>query len=214
MQGGQQALAEYLKAAPYPEESRQAQASGIVFVTVAIDAKGQVEKVSSDAGIGVQNGHTTRIMPALRLAALNLLNNGPGWVPGQLEGKDRSTTSIIPLQFDAASSTISVVPGIRLFPEVPPTPLGGPEALLKLMAQQMRYPAQALRNQTQGKVVLFLEVSEEGRLEQPLVIESVSPELDAEVLRVAASLPPVFPALENGQPVRSFYLLPFTFSIK
>lgn len=214
LQGGQQALAEYLKAAPYPEEARQAQASGVVFVTVTVDAKGEVSKVGSDAGIGLQNNQVTRIMPALRLAAINLLSNGPSWVPGQLKGKNITDTNIIPLQFDAASGTVSVVPGIRLFPEVRPTPADGPEAYLKLIAQRLRYPTEALRKQAQGKVVLFLEVSAEGRLEQPQVIESVSPELDAEALRVAALLPPVFPALEDGQPVRSYYLLPVTFSIK
>ena len=177
LQGGQQALADYLKAAPYPEEARQAQASGVVFVTVAVDAKGQVTKVGSSAGIGLQNGQRTPILPALRFAALNLLSNGPAWVPGQLKGKAVAATTVVPLQFDAASGTVSVVPGLRLFPEVPPTAPDGPEALLKQTAQRLRYPPAALRSQQQGKVVLFLQVSEEGRLERPQVIESVSPEL-------------------------------------
>jgi outer membrane biosynthesis protein TonB len=63
-------------------------------------------------------------------------------------------------------------------------------------------------------VVLFLQVSEEGRLEQPLIIGTVSPELDAEVLRAATQLPSVFPALEQGKPVRSYFVLPFNFDIQ
>lgn len=214
LQGGQLALVEYLKAAPYPEEARQAQASGVVFVSVDVDANGHVSKIGSDAGIGLQNGQATRIMPALRFAAINLVSDGPAWVPAQEKGQNVASSSVIPVQFDAASGTVSVIPGIRLFPEVPPTNPDGPEAYLKLIAQRLRYPSEALRRQVQGKVMLFLPVSKEGRIEKPLVIESVSPDLDAEALRVAALLPPIFPALEDGQPVSSYYLLPITFSIQ
>ncbi|GAB2949569.1 hypothetical protein GCM10027048_13320 [Hymenobacter coalescens] len=213
-QGGQEALANYLKTAPYPEEARKAQASGVVFIQVEVDAQGQVEKISPAAGIGLQNGQATPIMPALRLEALNLISNGPGWVAGQAQGQPAAGSHIVPLQFDAATGTVSLLPGLRLFPEQPPVIPGGPDTYLRAMAQRVRYPAQAMRQHRQGKVVLFVQVSEDGRLEYPQVIESVSPELDAEALRVAKLLPPMSPALEQGQPVRSYFLLPFTFTIK
>jgi TonB family protein len=213
-QGGQEALAEYLKTVAYPEEARQAQASGLIVVELTVGADGQVSKVGTDNGIGLQNGQATRLMPALRFAAISLLNDAPAWMPGQLKGKNVPITIHIPLQFDAASGTVSIVPGLRLFPDEGPVIPGGPETLLRTIAKKVSYPAQALRNQREGQVVLFLQVSEEGRLEQPLIIGTVSPELDAEVLRAATQLPPVFPALEQGKPVRSFLLTPFNFTIR
>lgn len=213
-QGGQEALAEYLKTVAYPEEARQAQASGLIVVELTVGADGQVSKVGTDNGIGLQNGQATRLMPALRFAAISLLNDAPAWVPGQLKGKNVPITIRIPLQFDAASGTVSIVPGLRLFPDEGPIIPGGPETLLRAIVRKVSYPAQALRNQREGQVVLFLQVSEEGRLEQPLIIGTVSPELDAEVLRAAAQLPPVFPALEQGKAVRSFLLTPFNFTIR
>ncbi|WBO84627.1 TonB family protein [Hymenobacter yonginensis] len=214
LQGGQEALAEYLKTVAYPADAQQAQASGLIVVDVTVGADGKVSKVGTDNGIGLQNGQATRLMPTLRFAAISLLNDAPAWVPGQLKGKNVSSNIQIPLQFDAASGTVSIVPGLRLFPDEGPAVPGGPEALLRTMSQRLQYPMEALRNQRQGKVVLFLQVSEAGRLEQPLVVGPVSPELDAEALRVATLLPPVFPALEQGKPVRSYYLLPVVFEIR
>ena len=90
---------------------------------------------------------------------------------------------------------------------------GGREAISKFLSQHVRYPVEALRGRTEGKTLIFFEVSETGLVENPLVVQSVSHEIDAAALQAVAKLPPLFPALEEGRPVRSYQLVPLSFKI-
>lgn len=79
---------------------------------------------------------------------------------------------------------------------------------------QVRYPAEDIRQRRQGVVYAYLEVSETGAVEQRRSVGSVSPTLDAEVLRVLATLPNALtPPRLHGQPGRAGYVLPFTFKV-
>ncbi|SFQ24050.1 TonB family C-terminal domain-containing protein [Hymenobacter arizonensis] len=81
--------------------------------------------------------------------------------------------------------------------------------------RQVRYPAAALRGQQQGKVTAYFEVAENGAIENAEILTSASTALDEEVLRAVRSLRPAStPALLRGQPVRVFYVVPFTFRIQ
>lgn len=78
-----------------------------------------------------------------------------------------------------------------------------------------RYPPQALRNQEQGRVLVYFEVAENGVVENPQILASAGHNLDAEVLGAVRSLQPAdTPAKLNGRPVRVFYVLPMTFKIQ
>ena len=116
--------------------------------------------------------------------------------------------------FDAAAGTVSLYPRVRLFPDEPPTTEGGPQALSHFIGRNVKYPPAALRSRTSGTVRIFFEVSEQGRAENPLVLQSVAPELDGEALRVIGLLPPIFPALEKGKPVRTFFVVPVTYRMQ
>lgn len=88
-------------------------------------------------------------------------------------------------------------------------------SLASYLQRQVRYPPEALRNQQQGQVKVYFEVSESGAIENPEVVGSAGGALDSEVLRAAKSLrPAIKPALLNGEPVRIFYVLPLNFKIQ
>lgn len=79
----------------------------------------------------------------------------------------------------------------------------------------MRYPAKDLRNQVQGVVYAYFEVSETGAVEQRRIVGTVSPTFDAEVLRVLQTLPDArTPPRQAGYPVRVAYVLPLNFRIQ
>ena len=87
--------------------------------------------------------------------------------------------------------------------------------LVIYVQMNVRYPAEALRYQQQGRVYASFEVAETGTIEQAEILGTAGPALDAEVLRVVQRLPAAgSPALVQGRPVRVHYLLPITFKIQ
>lgn len=91
----------------------------------------------------------------------------------------------------------------------PPEPEGGWGALY----EAIEYPATARAKQQEGVVMVQAVVNKAGGLERPRVVMSVSPELDAEALRVVKSLT-FKPAVQNGQVIRSRIRLPIQFHLK
>lgn len=211
--GGQAALEAYLRTASFPEAARQANFSGVVFVAVKVDSLGALTSVKAQPG-PMAKEQLRLVQPALLSAAENLISKGPSWAPALKKGQPRNGSHLVPLVFDAAAGTIGVYPRVRLFPDEPPTIQGGPQALSNFIGRSVKYPPAALRSRTGGTVKIFFEVNEQGLAENPLVLNSVSPELDAESLRAVGLLPQVFPALEKGQPVRSFFVVPVTYTIR
>jgi TonB family protein len=86
--------------------------------------------------------------------------------------------------------------------------------LTDYLQRQTRYPAEALRNREQGRVLVYFEVAENGTIENAEVLESAGGALDAEVRRAVRSLQPAAtPALLQGRPVRVFYVVPVNFKM-
>ncbi|OON70509.1 TonB family protein [Hymenobacter sp. CRA2] len=219
--GGQAALEQHVKTKlPYPEAARQAQASALVFVRVDVDSLGQVTGTrlmtlmhDKQTPKG-QAAQAKQLQQELTDAALAGLRTGLTWQPGQRNSQPVRSNALVPVLFDGKAGTVGLLPQLRLFPDELPAVEGGNASFAQFLAQNIRYPADALRARMQGKVLMLFEVSETGRVENPLIIQSVYPSIDAEALRVAAQLPPMHPALEQGRPVRSFFVAPITFSLK
>ena len=96
-----------------------------------------------------------------------------------------------------------------------PTPIYSTPNLIGQIQRQTRYPGKALREMQMGVVYVAFEVAENGAIERPEVLGTVSPELDSETLLVVSSLPAATaPALLQGRPVRVAYVLPITFKIQ
>lgn len=88
-----------------------------------------------------------------------------------------------------------------------------PENLKRFLAEQIRYPQESIENYIQGTVYTLFIVSETGTIECVHLVVGVSPEINAEALRVAKLLPQFTPAKKNGKNVSSFYSLPIKFKL-
>lgn len=84
---------------------------------------------------------------------------------------------------------------------------------LSFIAQNVHYPASAYKNGIQGKVFVQFVVGRDGRLSNEQIVRSVSPELDAEAIRVVKMSPPWRPGIQNGQPVSVIFTVPITFRL-
>ncbi|WP_162910838.1 TonB family protein [Hymenobacter oligotrophus] len=218
--GGQAALEAHLKSnLNYPEAARRQKASMLVFVQADVNEHGQLIAARPLSGFGAKaqlatNGQTKRELQELLDAAGAAFKPTHAWQPAQQKGKPAAGSVVVPVVLNGTTGSAELLPYVHLFPSEPAVPVGGKEEQFGFMAKNMRYPTGALRRQTQGEVKVLVEVDEAGQLSNATVIQSVSPELDAEALRVTALMKPMHPALERDLPVRSFVVLPFTFTIK
>lgn len=95
-------------------------------------------------------------------------------------------------------------------PEFP----GGIRKLLDLLNKSIVYPQAAIDAEIQGRVIVQFIVEKDGMPGNFEVMCPVSPELDAEVLRVLKLMPEWKPAMKNGQAVRCKLTVPVTFRLQ
>jgi TonB family protein len=91
---------------------------------------------------------------------------------------------------------------------------GGDAALLNYLAEHSVYPENAKKNGIQGKVVIRFCVTASGAVTRVGVLKGVDPELDAEAVRVAKTLPAFTPGKQDGRDVPVWFMVPITFALK
>ena len=97
-------------------------------------------------------------------------------------------------------------------PDKAPAFPGGAAALGVFFQQHAAYPDAARARHLSGNVLLTATVGVDGRVSDAKVVQSLSPECDAEALRAAALLPPWQPATRKGVPVPVLIQLPVPFA--
>lgn len=94
-----------------------------------------------------------------------------------------------------------------------PTFKGSHEGFAQYLASNLHYPALDREKNVQGRVVVFFIVEKDGSLSNIKAIESVSPNMDAEAIRVIKDAPKWIPGTKFGRPVRAPYTMPINFSL-
>lgn len=90
---------------------------------------------------------------------------------------------------------------------------GGQAAMMKFIADSLRYPSVAFENGIEGRVIVKFVVDCEGNIVNPLVVRSVDPLLDREAIRLVKSMPKWIPGKQNGKPVSVVYFVPVRFKL-
>ena len=98
--------------------------------------------------------------------------------------------------------------------EEPTTFPGGDAALMQWLSKNIKYPAIAQENGTQGRVTVRFVVERDGSVSNAEVIRGVDPYLDKEALRVVNSMPKWNPGKQRGKAVRTRIILPVTFRLQ
>ncbi|MBO5979231.1 MAG: TonB family protein [Bacteroidales bacterium] len=86
--------------------------------------------------------------------------------------------------------------------------------LQKWVYQYLRYPAEAVRDGVQGRVMIEFVIEKDGSVTDVHVVKGVSEELDAEALRVVAASPKWKPGRVNGNKVRTSLTIPVEFKLE
>jgi len=92
---------------------------------------------------------------------------------------------------------------------VDPSFPGGQKAFYKFLSKNLKYPEKD--RETYGTVIINFFIEKDGSLTGIKVAKSLSPDLDAEALRVIKKSPKWIPAMKNHKPVKVQYKVPINF---
>ena len=226
--GGQTGLMEFIaKNLRYPVKAQKEGIQGRVI------ARFIVEKDGSVSNLAVARRSASSELDA---EAIRVLSTMPKWTPGKQRGKEVRVKYTVPIAFKLSGPEVEEIKDSKLMEvvvvgyapkddvitpevvlesaEIMPKYPGGASGLMSYLARNIKYPCDAQQSKTQGRVVIQMIVNKDGHVINPKVIQSVSPSLDAEAIRVVMGMPRWEPGKNDGQTVAVQYTLPITFKLQ
>ena len=151
---------------------------------------------------------------------VRVIRSMPKWLPGQMSDMPVRVKFTIPVTFKMAELTpqkdsvlVQKDDGFKksLMEENPAFP-GGQPALQQFLANNIRYPIDALIENIGGTVLVEFMINQDGSISDIEVVKSSGNKLlDKEGIRVVKSMPRWILGKKNGEPVRAKYSLPIQF---
>jgi len=94
-----------------------------------------------------------------------------------------------------------------------PQPQDGEKGMFEFLARNLKYPVEMQKQGIQGKVILRFGIEQDGKIADVEVLRSVKYELDKAAIWVVKSFPKFIPGTQDGEFVRSYYILPVEFRL-
>ena len=96
--------------------------------------------------------------------------------------------------------------------ELPMYP-GGIDGLMGFLSSHVHYPAEAVKDSIEGRVLVRFIVERDGSISNIEIAKHAHPLLDAEAIGVIHQMPKWDPGIKDGKPLRCRFTLPITFRI-
>lgn len=191
----------------YPQEALRQNITGKVVVQFIITTEGKVSDVEVIKGVH----------PLLDAEAVRVVSSSPAWEPVTMNGKKVNVEFVQPVVFRIAKKTDDSGPLVHArFSH------NGNGNFMTWIAENIRYPKEAMRVGAEGDVYLTFDITEEGYLNNVKIFRGVSfgkkekraaaAALNEEALRVVSSSPRWIPATKWGRPVKVSYNVKISFS--
>jgi len=119
----------------------------------------------------------------------------------------------VPPVVEVAEETIIVEEEIIEFPDVEAEFIGGAQAMMKYIQQNIQYPPTSIEMNEQGKVYLSFVVEPDGTISNVAIERGVSKDIDNEAKRIVRSMPKWLPGEGKGKKVRTRCRLPINFQL-
>lgn len=103
-------------------------------------------------------------------------------------------------------------PVIFIAPELMPAPIGGYKSFYEQLSNSIKYPRQAQRNHTQGKVFVEFIIDQQGYVTNLKIAKGIGDGCDEEAMRVLSKIR-WEPGKQRGKPVKVRMTLPLTFKL-
>lgn len=139
-----------------------------------------------------------------------------GLKEGEWRFKQDSLTAVEMYKDDKFISGISNLNGDIVkytTPATQPSFKGGPDSFLRYLANSIIYPPIDRQRGIQGRVVVTFIVEKDGSISNIRVTQSVSPDMDAEAIRVIKKSPKWTPGIQFGRTVRTSFVVPISFTL-
>jgi len=91
---------------------------------------------------------------------------------------------------------------------------GGEKEMMGYLARNIKYPIEAQKSGTQGKVIVGFIVNSAGKVVNPKVLRGVDTYLDKEAVRVVSTFPTWIPGEQKGEKVSVRYVIPIIFRLE
>ena len=95
-----------------------------------------------------------------------------------------------------------------------PSYLRGKSEALKFLARYTKYPISALKAKVEGRVLVKFVVEKDGSISDIDIYKGVSPDLDAEAIRVLNMMPKWIPDKQKGEKEAETFIMPISFRLE
>jgi TonB family protein len=207
--GGNQAVDTYFARALTDVARGQ---GGVVTLSLVVGKTGQVSQAAITNTYVPQAQRELEANKTLEQAILKAAASMPGWKPGSIGGKPVAVRVAVPVNISAQEAPAEeeyVYDHVEQMPGFP----GGEEAMRHYMATHIQYPKDALAQKKEGAMLVNFVVDKTGKLKDFKVVRGLTPSIDAEALRVLATMPTWSPGKQNGRPVAVSYTMPVLFRL-
>ena len=98
----------------------------------------------------------------------------------------------------------------EVMPEFP----GGEQAMMDFVANNVKYPKEAMEKEISGRVLVSFVVEKDGSINETEVVKGIGGGCDEEAVRVVKAMPKWKPGKEKGKAVRVSFMLPIVFKLQ
>ena len=235
--GGMEAMMQYVvDNIKYPQDAINEGKSGRVFVSFVVEKDGSISNVKVMKGIcesidkeavrvvssmprwyaGMHKGEPVRVSYTLpiKFQARDLTGDGEtDAAMVRMEDKDGHSYHIDKsVETDKTkmkpdkNGVYSIVDEMPKFPD-------GEQAMMKYLADNIKYPKKAKDNNIEGRVFVNFVVEKDGSISEVKVLRGIGGGCDEEAVRVINSMPKWKPGKQEGKPVRVYYTIPIFFKL-
>jgi TonB family protein len=186
----------------FPDEALSNGVEGTIYLNFIVEKDGSLSGIEVLRGIG----------KGCDEEAVRVLETMPAWTPGMHKNQIVRVAYRMPLflEIEASKNTDDEIYTIvEQLPEFP----GGPNAMLKYIASQIKYPQKARDNRIQGRVFVHFIIETDGSISNITVRRGIGHGCDEEAMRIVESMPRWNPGIQNDKPVRVSFNLPIRFSL-
>ena len=198
----------------YPQGALDAGIQGRVVITFVVGKEGSITDIK------ILQSPDTRLSDEV----IRRLRESPKWTPARDQGKLVRIKYVIPIDFrlsqkpeQAAATTAAAATNDEpyLVVEQMPTFQGGDlNTFRNWVLTHLRYPQEAAKQGTQGRVVLTFVVEKDGSIGEVCVLMSPDEQLAGEAVRVVQSASGLWtPGEQRGEKVRLKYAIPIDFRL-
>ncbi len=205
--GGEKAMMQFLaKNINYPKEAQEKNLQGKVLISFVVSKTGELKDFKV-----IKSVH-----PVLDNEALRVVKLMGKWIPGEVKGEAVETSFTIPVSFKIGANDNKKDSNDKVFEylETMPQYEGGQSAMMKFLAENIRYPKEAVDKKLQGRAIVGFIVEKDGSITNVEITGSVDPLLDNEAMRVVKLMNKWIPGKDTkGNPVRCRFNLPVNYRL-